>query len=309
MVPTRRVNVLGKIAADLESEIARRDAHGAAGCVGESRIAAGDGWSVTDVICTSGPRDRAIEEQHAGVSIGVVVAGTFQYRSPNGRCLLTPGSLLLGNDGECFECGHEHATGDRCIAFRFAPAYFEQAVADAGVKRGSRRFRVPQVPPVRALSPLATRVAAGALQVLDVSWEETALEIAVVSVQLAASLPPMRSVMSADAGARVTESIRRIEEEPSVAWSLARLSADAGLSAFHYLRTFQETAGVTPHQFILRARLREAALRLLVDDAKIIDVALGAGFGDVSNFNKAFRLEYGVVPRAYREGRRGARPG
>ena len=38
--------------------------------------------------------------------------------------------------------------------------------------------------------------------------------------------------------------------------------ARGGLSPYHFLRTFQRLTGVTPHQFVLRKRLREAALRL-----------------------------------------------
>jgi len=263
---------------------------------------------VSDVVCTSGPADRPFEEQHAGVSIAVVVAGSFQYRSATGRGMMTPGSLLLGNDGECFECGHEHATGDRCVAFRYAPALFERVAADAGARRGERRFRTSGLPPVRALSPLAARAAAGAALAQNVSWEETAVDVAAAAVRLAAALPSMAGASpGAAAVARVTESVRRIERDPGAPWTLAQLAADAGQSPFHYLRTFRRLAGVTPHQYVLRARLRLAAERLLTDDgAKVIEIALAAGFGDVSNFNAAFRVEFGVTPRAYRA-RRGAR--
>ena len=57
---------------------------------------------------------------------------------------------------------------------------------------------------------------------------------------------------------------------------------------------------MTPHQFVLRARLREAATRLATGPGKVLDIALDCGFGDVSNFNRAFRNEFGVSPRAYR---------
>jgi len=50
----------------------------------------------------------------------------------------------------------------------------------------------------------------------------------------------------------------------------------------------------------LRTRLREAALRLASESDKILDVALDSGFGDVSNFNRAFRSEFGMSPRAFR---------
>ena len=44
-------------------------------------------------------------------------------------------------------------------------------------------------------------------------------------------------------------------------------------------------------------------MRLAEEPARILDIALDCGFGDVSNFNRAFRAEFGVTPRAYRLGR------
>src|SRR6185436_6442988 len=100
--------VSAKIAAGLTTAVARRRRFGERGSARGTSLARGDGWSVDDVICTSGPEDRPFEERHSRVSIAVVAAGTFQYRSTNGRATLTPGSILLGSAGQCFECGHDH---------------------------------------------------------------------------------------------------------------------------------------------------------------------------------------------------------
>src|SRR5260221_5616439 len=112
---------MAKVALDLEQAVTRRHVEGTAGEASSRVLASGDGWSVSDVICTSGPRDRAFEEQHSAVSVSVVVAGTFQYRSRCGRELLSPGSLLLGNEGQSYECAHEHGTGDRCLPSFYSP--------------------------------------------------------------------------------------------------------------------------------------------------------------------------------------------
>jgi AraC family transcriptional regulator len=101
-------------------------------------LAEGEGWRVSDVVCHSGPEHAPFEEQHERFSIAAVIEGSFQYRSSNGRALLYPGALLLGNAGTCFACGHAHGSGDRCIAFHFAPAFFEEISATAA---GSARFR------------------------------------------------------------------------------------------------------------------------------------------------------------------------
>src|SRR5580693_3030565 len=108
----------------------RKAEHGLAGKVDAHELARGDGWVAEDVVCSSGPRDRAFEERHDWVSVAVVLSGTFTYQNDFGRTLLTPGSLLLGDAGGCFTCGHQHGEGDRCLAFHFEPAFFEQLAAD-----------------------------------------------------------------------------------------------------------------------------------------------------------------------------------
>lgn len=102
----------------------------------------------------------------------------------------------------------------------------------------------------------------------------------------------------------MTRAVRRIEQRLDEEVTLGNLAREAGLSAYHFLRTFVGVTGVTPHQYVLRTRLREAAMRLNDSKTKILDLALDCGFGDVSNFNHAFRKEFGVSPRAYREQRR-----
>jgi AraC-like DNA-binding protein len=43
---------------------------------------------------------------------------------------------------------------------------------------------------------------------------------------------------------------------------------------------------------------------LILGAAQVVDIALDSGFGDVSNFNRMFRAEFGVSPREFRAGRR-----
>src|SRR5207245_11482053 len=96
---------MATIALHRRQPLARRAVSGAPGRATARVLAEGGGWAVSDVLCTSGPGDHPFEERHAGVFIAIVAAGTFQYRSAAGRALMTPGSLLLGNAGQCFECG------------------------------------------------------------------------------------------------------------------------------------------------------------------------------------------------------------
>jgi AraC-like DNA-binding protein len=304
---------LAKIAVEFEPVVAQGAAIGAAtGSTVGRVLARGEGWSVADLICTCGPQDRPFEEQHSQVSIAIVVAGTFQYRSANGGKrgeLMTPGSVLLGNAGQCFECGHEHGTGDRCLSFSYAPDYFEKITGDAGAGRDGRPFRILQLPSMRALSRIATqacaRLARSSRQrhdlTSDVAWEELGIQLAASARRLANDAPqdlrdPLPSVV-----ARVTRAVRMIEENHESELTIRRLAREARLSPYYFLRSFQQLTRVTPHQYLLRVRLREAATRLVTERAKVLDIALDCGFGDASNFNRAFRREFGMGPQWFRQ--------
>jgi AraC family transcriptional regulator len=294
---------LAKIALELDRALTRRAVNGEPGHASARRLAQGRGWTVSDVICTSGPQDRRFEERHSGFSIAVVAAGSFQYRSAAGHELMTPGSLLLGNAGQCFECGHEHSTGDRSLSFGYTPDYFERIAADAGVNGARADFRMLRFPPLRALSTVVASALAGLAGSLRVSWEELSLQLAAQAVRLAANSLRESKSTTASSVARVTGTIRLIERHPEAVLTLGGLAREAGLSPYHFLRTFERLTGVTPHKYILRARLREAAMRLAMEPARVLDIALDCGFGDVSNFNHAFRTEFGVSPRVYRQQR------
>jgi AraC family transcriptional regulator len=74
------------------------------------------------------------------------------------------------------------------------------------------------------------------------------------------------------------------------------------------LRLFSQVLGVTPHQYLVRSRLRHAA-RLLADDRErpVTEVALDVGFADLSNFVRTFHRAAGVSPGAFRKAARGER--
>jgi AraC-like DNA-binding protein len=273
---------------------------------GETRtLATGHGWTVEDVVCSRGPQDRPFDEQHDRVTIAIVASGTFQYRGSgvSGREMMTPGSVLLGSPGQCFECGHEHGVGDRCLSFRFTPDYFDAITAGAGVSAAGRAFRSLRIPPVRPLSPVIADACAALAGLTEVAWEELGIRLAGQIVRADRDLEPDRRAISAAALARVTRTVRAIERQPGADLTLVDLSREAKLSPFHYLRTFESVTGVTPHQYVLRSRLRAAARRLATEPARVIDVALDSGFGDVSNFNRAFRTEFGTSPILYRRRR------
>jgi AraC family transcriptional regulator len=295
---------LAKIAVEVERALATRAINGCAGSATPRLLGRGAGWVVEDVVCNCGPHDNPFEEQHQSASIAFVVAGTFQYRgdtrSGSRAELMTPGAVMLGNPGQYFECEHAHGAGDRCVSFRFTRERFEGIARDLGLRASAFPFSVPRLPPLRETASLIGLSCAGLLRPIATSWEELSLAVAARIVQIASGVPARTAEATADAIARVTQVVRTIERHADADLTLDALARRAELSPYHFLRTFERVTGATPHQYLLRARLREAAARLVSDPAKVLDVALDCGFGDVSNFNRAFRMEFGVAPRAFR---------
>lgn len=262
-------------------------------------LASGDGWRVGEYVCSAGPADRPFEEAHASVSIAFVTSGTFQYRSTQGSAVLAPGSLLLGNYGTCYRCGHDHSTGDRCISFHFDPSFFEATVSNVpGVRRAD--FGIASISPTNEMLGLLAAIEAAGNGAEASVYEELALRLAAaVAETLSESQRGVAEPSHADAR-RISDAVQRIEASSQERISLAALARAAGMSRYHFLRTFRRVVGMTPHQYVLRTRLHRAAVRIRGSQEPISTIAFDEGFEDLSTFNRRFRQMIGVAPGQFR---------
>ncbi|MBN9550963.1 MAG: helix-turn-helix transcriptional regulator, partial [Alphaproteobacteria bacterium] len=228
-------------------------------------LASGHGWHVCDVVCTAAAGDRPFEEEHRGFCVAAVTAGTFRYRTRQGTAMLAPGAVLLGNPGACYECGHEHGAGDRCLSFHFSPAYLERVVSELpGAKRLG--FADPRLPPLPALAPLLAEAEAARETGEGDAFEELGLRVAGAAVAASTGSPSIDLAPSRRDQKRVAEAVRLIELNAERPLSLAEIADGTATSPYHFLRTFRQVAGMTPYQFLLRTRLHRAAVRLRSSD-------------------------------------------
>jgi AraC-like DNA-binding protein len=267
-------------------------------------IAAGDGWSVEEFVCSAGPDDRPYEERHDGFAIAAVLSGSFTYRGEAGEAALYPGALLFGNHGHCYACGHAHSRGDRCVSLNLAPEAFAEIAASAA---GSSRYRFPAAAPARReLTPLIAGLEELARQ--DSSreraprrLEEKAHELAERALAYVSGEREAPPRVSARELSRVAEAVRVIEARgDDDALDLAALAGVACLSKHHFLRVFRRVVGMTPHQYLLATRLRRAAARLAGSSESVATIAFDSGFSDLSTFNACFRATFGVSPSEFR---------
>jgi AraC family transcriptional regulator of arabinose operon len=82
--------------------------------------------------------------------------------------------------------------------------------------------------------------------------------------------------------------------------SVEQLADDVGLSASRLAHLFREQIGRSIQAYILERRLMMAALLIAQTHEQISQIAYSVGFGDVSNFNHAFKRRFSMSPRQYR---------
>lgn len=260
-------------------------------------MAEGDGWRVRRVICRAGRDSPRAEEHHEWTGVAVVASGTFTYRSDAGSAVLAPGALLLANADACFECGHEHGTGDTCISFQFAAHLVESAFARFP-RHARPRFPTHVVPPTTATLPLTARAAHLPGSYADI--EELALHLLDLAVDVTHESAYRARPDIRDEG-KVARLLCEIADAPHDDWSLARMARQSELDPFRLIRAFKRVAHTTPYQYVLRQRLEAAARLLLQGHAPVQQISLDCGFNDLSEFNRRFRACFHASPTEFRQ--------
>jgi AraC family transcriptional regulator len=256
---------------------------------------------VQDYRCAARPGEKPFVETHAGFSVSYVRKGSFGLRTRGREFELVAGSLLIGHPGDEYVCTHDHVCGDECLSFHLSPALVDTIGDREAV------WRSGGVPPLAELMVLGELAQAAAGGRCDLALDEIGMLLAARFVALVSGHGHGEPGAASRDRRRAVETALWLDAHSHEPIDLAAAASEAGLSPFHFLRLFARVLGVTPHQYLVRSRLRRAA-RLLADDTRpITDVAFDVGFGDLSNFVRTFHRAAGVSPRAFRKAARGDR--
>lgn len=98
----------------------------------------------------------------------------------------------------------------------------------------------------------------------------------------------------------VIRAVAYAEENLREPIAVGEMAAAAGYSVFHFCRVFNEVAGQTPFDYVMRRRLSEAALELLRTELRVIDVAVEFQFGSAEAFCRAFVRAHEMTPSEWR---------
>ena len=228
--------------------------------------------SVSDFRCTAGPGDKPFAEQHRRHSISYVRKGSFGLHCRGKFRELVAGSVLIGHPGDEYTCTHDHVCGDECLSFFLGPNSWIRSATVRRPGRSARRRRCRnwwcwanwrRRQQMAAATSASTRSAR--------CWRAA----------LSRWFPASQRKAGPDAARdrrRAVETALWIDANSHRQIDLEDAAAQAGISPFHFLRLFSDVLGVTPHQYLVRSRLRHAARRLADDDSPVTDIAYDVGF-------------------------------
>ena len=238
-------------------------------------------------MCHQPASSPAVERINPRAAIAVVLRGSFHVGGSDGSVLVTSGALLLKNRAATHVYRHIDDGGDRSLTFELDDDFVDE--------RRFARLAIAAAPRTAAAVALAEHaLASGDAEEL----RDAAFAIASIAFARDVDAPCERPPLAHER--RIARVLRYIDADAGADCTLDTLAAVAGLARFHFARSFRRVVGQTPRQYVIAARLRAAAKALASTRKPVTEIALDAGFADLSNFTTTFRRAFGVTPRRYR---------
>ena len=98
----------------------------------------------------------------------------------------------------------------------------------------------------------------------------------------------------------LAKAIEHLHQHYTTPLSTEDLAKQAKLSVSQFERVFRKTFGTSPRQYLIRVRIENACRQLAESDQNIAEIAQAIGFYDHAHFTRAFRVQMGQSPTAYR---------
>jgi AraC family transcriptional regulator len=100
---------------------------------------------------------------------------------------------------------------------------------------------------------------------------------------------------------RLNRVIEFVESHLASDLCVSALAAVAGMSSYHFCRSFKQTTGITPHRYVLSRRMEQAKILLEKNGASLLEIAEQVGFNDQSQFTRVFHKMVGATPAQFRK--------
>jgi AraC family transcriptional regulator len=227
------------------------------------------------------------------VAVTFVEKGRFALQEGKNSWTFRAGDVLVSTPGRLRQYRHfEKCPDDVCLSISFAPEAVEDALGNS---------RKPSPPPLIGHGPVtefAGLQIRRAVASLDPLWIEEMAFHCLFALAKDACNHRRHQTIGAAHTRRIRNAIELMSQEISERCSLSSVSREVGMSPFHFARTFSSLVGLSPHQYLLRLRLRRSAT-MLRPGASVTTAALSNGFDNLGHFSRSFKCRFGVNPSKY----------
>jgi AraC family transcriptional regulator len=191
-----------------------------------------------------------------------------------------------------------HSTLQLHIPERTIRAAFDE-LAERNVRMSNMPERLLHHDPVVGwtILSLSEALAAGAP---DLYADTTAHFLTIHLLTLHANAAPRPTPAHEDLRMKRVDDYLRANLGASI--SLDDMADVAGISRFHLLRLFKDSYEETPFRRLTRMRMEEARRRLVQSRESVTDIGFACGYENPAHFASAFKREFGLSPRQYRQG-------
>ena len=232
---------------------------------------------------------------HRIPAIGVVVAGSMSSYFRGQNHVLDAGTIILLNPGETHAPAPVGSSGWSFRMFYLEEKLFESLTQSFAVR--NLRFHTPFVQD----SLLASSLLRLHLE-LEYPGDKLRFESQLLSIfshltERHSTMQAPRAKLESD-NAGIDLARQYLEANYTRNPSLKELAGLSSFSSSHFLRTFRETVGLTPHAYMTQLRIEHAAT-LLRSGIPPIDVAVRTGFVDQSHLTRQFKRILGITPGQY----------
>jgi methylphosphotriester-DNA--protein-cysteine methyltransferase len=232
--------------------------------------------------------------RHADLEANLVIEGSAAYLVDGARLDLQPGSLLFLHRGEA------HMLFDESADFRMWLAVWRPESVAAMVREGvdaATAAERPGATEFRRLAPPAmTRLARLFADVSAADGQAAASGQGYLLWRCRGEFAAAAEVAAIAANPAVVAAAQSVRVDPGQ--PLAAVAAQVGLSPDRLGRLFRAETGIALVDYRTRIRL-DRVCAAWNPGAEFLALALDAGFGSYSAFNRAFRKRFGHAPRDF----------
>lgn len=271
-------------------------------------------------------RSRQHEWQGVGpLSIKTFRHGQARYHVAGSYHLVDDTCYLVLNEGQEYTISVDAQTPVESFCLFFASGFAESVTYS--LNTATERLLddpAPQLPaPIcfyertyrhdELLSPSLFRLrTASATHAVDAGWLEEQLYYLMQNLLAlqqqtqaeVASLPYLRAATRDELYRRLYRARDSMVATLDQPLTLTAMAQQACLSPNHFLRTFTQIFGQTPHQYLTQQRLQRAASLLRNSNLTVTEVCLAVGFTSLGSFSWRFRRGFGQAPEQYRRAKR-----